>query len=529
MFIQPRDPTRSKDELRETKAPKARPVRRAKPAADIGEDASHPLGGEPYGSITMKYTNYQPTPVYSSDGFPLMPCHPARARKLLRNGRAVPHHIRGIFGIRLLDRSRAECEVQDPALRTDPGSQTTGIAVTNDDEEARRVVLAAVEIKHRAGISKATMTQRRQHRRNRRSRKRYRAPRFDNRKRKPGRLPPSVDSIRIDTMRVVKTLLKMYPIASVSIERNKFDPQLMQNPHIKGVEYQRGTLFGWQVRAYVLERDHGRCVYCRRSNVRLELDHVRPRAVGSDRVDNLVASCRDCNIAKGNRPIETFLADQPKLLASILQRLERSDLAHAAHVNAALPAIVRDLWQLGLPLSSTDAASVSWARQRLNIPKTHCYDAALQGQDFTSIASLPSNGKSKQKANVDKHGTPVGRPFRDQQRLPKHLRRRNPAAGHCDRRQRHGPQSIGTGDTVRVESIHGTVVARVKTTRRGAGVMTADTNPRVSAPMSWCSLVARNPRHKLHWIAPSQQRHHEPTAESRTTNIVVQPDGRPAR
>ena len=238
-----------------------------------------------------------------------MPCHPARARKLLRNGRAVPHHVRGIFGIRLLDRTRAQCQVQDPGLRIDPGSQTTGIAVTNDDTADERTILAALEIKHRAFTIKATMTQRRQHRRNRRSRKRYRAPRFDNRQRKPGTLPPSVDSIRVDTMRVVKTMLKMYPIASVSIERNKFDPQLMMNPDINGVEYQRGTLHGWQVRAYILERDQGRCVYCRRRDVRLELDHVRPRAVGSDRVDNLVACCRDCNIAKGNQPIERFLKD----------------------------------------------------------------------------------------------------------------------------------------------------------------------------------------------------------------------------
>ena len=56
------------------------------------------------------------------------------------------------------------------------------------------------------------------------------------------------------------------------------------------------------------------------------------------------------------------------MLTSILERLQRSDLAHAAHVNAALPAIVRDLLTLGIPLSSTDAASISWARKQLNIP-----------------------------------------------------------------------------------------------------------------------------------------------------------------
>ena len=160
-----------------------------------------------------------------------MPCHPARARKLLRNGRAVLHHVRGIFGIRLLDRTRALSEVQDPVMSIDPGSVNTGIAVTSGDEDDDlRTVLAAVKIKHRAFTIKATKTQRRSHSRNRRSPKRYRAPRFNNRKRKPGTLPPSEDSIRIDTMRVVRTMLKMYPISSISIERNKFDPQLMLFP-----------------------------------------------------------------------------------------------------------------------------------------------------------------------------------------------------------------------------------------------------------------------------------------------------------
>ena len=375
------------------------------------------------------------------------------ARKLLRNGRAGPHHVKGIFGIRLLDRTRDQSQVQDATLRIDPGSVTTGIAVTTDDDASQRTVLAAVEIKHNAFTIKATMTTRRQHRRTRRSRLRHRALRYDNRRRKPGTLPPSVDSLRIDTLRVVNTMLRIYPISEISIERNKFDPQLMQNPDIQGVEYQRGTLFGWQIRAYILERDQGRCAYCRRSKVRLELDHVRPRAVGSDRVENLVSCCRECNIAKANHPIEQFLTDQPELLQRILNRLQRFDLTHATHINAALPYIIRDLWTLGLPISSTDAASVSWARHQLGVPKTHCYDAALQGRNFASIVSLPgkilelrpNNGRSKQKANVDRHGTPVGRPFRQQQRLSRHLRQSNPAAGHSDQRQRHGPSSSAPG------------------------------------------------------------------------------------
>ena len=462
----------------------------------------------------MRYTNHQPTPVFSSDGQSLMPTHPANARKLMQKGRAVPHHVKGLFGIRLLDRTREQSSVQDVAINIDPGSQTTGIAVVADNEDGQRTVLAALEIKHRAFTIKATLTKRRSFRRNRRGRLRYRAPRFDNRRRKPGTLPPSVDSLRIDTMRVVSIIRQIYPISSIRMERNKFDPQLMMNPDIQGVEYQRGTLFGWQVRAYVLDRDGSRCVYCRRHNVRLELDHVRPRASGSDRVDNLVACCRHCNIEKANQPIERFLADQPELLKRITERLQRSNLASATHINAVLPTLIRELRAQGLPLQLTDAASVSWTRQQLNVPKTHCYDAALQGQDFQIIESLPSrvieirpsNGKSKQKANVDRHGTPVGQPFHDQQRLPKHLRQHKPAAAHSDRHQRYGHLNISTGDTIVLNHKGGRSTGRAVIKVRGTRVAVGHH----SANIANTRIITRNPRHRIRWTTPSQQAHHDP-------------------
>ena len=129
----------------------------------------------------MQYINHQPVPVYSSDEQPIMPCHPARARKLLIKGRAVPHHTKGLFGIRLLDRTREQSSVQDMAINIDPGSQTTGIAVVADDEDGQRTVLAALEIKHRAFSMKATLSRRSAYRRTRRGRLRFRKPRFNNR------------------------------------------------------------------------------------------------------------------------------------------------------------------------------------------------------------------------------------------------------------------------------------------------------------------------------------------------------------
>jgi 5-methylcytosine-specific restriction endonuclease McrA len=56
---------------------------------------------------------------------------------------------------------------------------------------------------------------------------------------------------------------------------------------------------GWNgIRAYVLERDDYRCVYCDREAV--HVDHVIPRSVGGqDVVWNLVSACLHCNCSKG--------------------------------------------------------------------------------------------------------------------------------------------------------------------------------------------------------------------------------------
>ena len=43
-------------------------------------------------------------PVVSSNKTPLMPCHPARARELVRKGKALRRFNRGIFYIQLIER-----------------------------------------------------------------------------------------------------------------------------------------------------------------------------------------------------------------------------------------------------------------------------------------------------------------------------------------------------------------------------------------------------------------------------------------
>ena len=118
---------------------------------------------------------------------PLKPCHPARARQLLRDDKAAVFR-RYPFTI-ILKRA-----VDDPAesslrLKIDPGSQVTGLAIVDDKNGS---VVFAAELSHRGQQIQGALSSRRQLRRGRRSRKtRYRKPRFSNRRRPEGWLPPS--------------------------------------------------------------------------------------------------------------------------------------------------------------------------------------------------------------------------------------------------------------------------------------------------------------------------------------------------
>src|SRR5262245_27970449 len=114
---------------------------------------------------------------------PLMPCHPARARELLRKGKAAVFR-RYPFTIILTEREGGA--TQPIAFKVDPGSKETGLALVADFQRGRRLIWAAL-LEHRGQQIKAALESRRALRRNRRNRHtRYRPARFDNRRRAEG-------------------------------------------------------------------------------------------------------------------------------------------------------------------------------------------------------------------------------------------------------------------------------------------------------------------------------------------------------
>src|SRR5215204_3728029 len=99
--------------------------------------------------------------VVDANGQPLLPTHPARARRLLRDGKARPYQMLP-FTIQLT--RRVENAVNDLTVGIDDGAKEVGIAVVN---EATRKVVFAGTIKLRQDVPRK-MQQRAAYRRSRR-------------------------------------------------------------------------------------------------------------------------------------------------------------------------------------------------------------------------------------------------------------------------------------------------------------------------------------------------------------------------
>lgn len=355
----------------------------------------------------------------------LMPCHPARARQLLAKSRARVYR-RAPFTIILQDRETGD--TQPIELKLDPGSCTTGLALVVEGLSGRRVVWAA-QLHHRGPDIRRGLDKRRALRRGRRNRHtRYRPVRFDNRRRLPGWLPPSLRS-RVDNCSTwAGKLGRLAPVSAHVVETVRFDTQLMENPGIGGVEYQRGTLYGCELREYLLARHHHTCAYCagRSSDPVLECDHVLPRSRGgTDQVGNLVIACRMCNQTKNShrpaewlarlrasrKPIDRHRAER---LARIMDG-HRPSLADAAAVNAARFAIGEALAEQSLPVTHGTGGRTRFNRAAQGYPKAHWIDAACVGESGYRVQLDPAakplvitaTGRGRrQMVRMDKYGFP---------------------------------------------------------------------------------------------------------------------------
>src|SRR4029077_17195964 len=295
----------------------------------------------------------------------------------------------------------------DLRIKIAPGAKKTGIALVDD---ATGEAVAAIEIEHRGQAIVRSLESRRSLRRGRRNRKtRYRPARFLNRTKPKGWLPPSQESRLSNILTWVNRLRKIAPIAAVSLTHLKFDPAAMKE------EYEQGTLEGYEVREFLLEKWERQCAYCGAKDVPLTIDHILPLSRGGKgNTSNLTLACEPCNKGKGSMLIEVFLAKKPDLRKKILARA-KAPLTEVGQLNATRWALFERLKVLELDFEVGTAGRAKYNRSQRHLPKEHWIDAVCTGAstpehlilDHVQLVAIKATGHgTRQMCQTDKYGFP---------------------------------------------------------------------------------------------------------------------------
>ncbi|MDT3663423.1 MAG: RNA-guided endonuclease IscB, partial [Anaerobiospirillum sp.] len=299
--------------------------------------------------------------VLNMRGKPLMPCSPAKARKLLKAKKAFVKY-KEPFTIQL---KVASGENRQPiTLGVDPGYTYVGLSASTEKAE-----LYAAEIDLRPDVSKL-LAQRRELRRTRRGRKtRYRPARFNNRIRSKhkGWLAPSVEHKISSTLSRIEAVTRILPITTIAVEKARFDIQRLQNPSISGKEYQEGALLDfYNVREYVLWRDQYTCQHChgKSKEPRLHVHHIESRLTGGNAPNNLVTLCLTCHQALHDGKFKLVIKRGRSFKDAAYMNITRKTLIQ--RLQAAYP-------QLELRISY--GYITKYLRDKYQIDKTHHDDA----------------------------------------------------------------------------------------------------------------------------------------------------------
>ena len=314
--------------------------------------------------------------VIAEDGTKLMPTtNVKKVRRFLRSGRAVicKHEP---FTIKLCYKSNKY--TQPIEFKQDAGYQHIGISICSQKHEyvsEERVLLKDEVERH---------NDQRKYRRTRRNRKRYRAPRFNNRiaHKKEGWLAPSLQNKKDQHVRLLKMYNDVLPITSVVIEVAQFDTQVLKAvqdgaPLPSGTDYQHGERYGYDtLREAVFARDSYTCIICKRNaikdNIVLRVHHLGFwRNDRTNRLSNLATVCTKCHTPKNHKPNGKLYG-----LSSISKTLKS-----AAFMNSVKYQIVSDIKKElpALSINVTYGTKTKRTRNDLNIRKSHANDAYCMG------------------------------------------------------------------------------------------------------------------------------------------------------
>jgi len=250
--------------------------------------------------------------VLSKDGTPLMPTERhGKVRQMLKDGRANVAKARP-FTIQLT--YEITKYTQPVTLGVDSGYQNVGLSAVTAKKE-----LFSAECTLLQGQVERNKERARLYRRQRRSRLRYRAPRFDNRRKPEGWLAPSIQHKLDSHLRLIDMVKKLLPITEVVIEVANFDIQAIKNPSIQGKAYQEGEQAGyWNLREYILHRDNHQCQSpdCKNKAKEkiLQVHHIGFwKDDMTDRPGNLITLCDKCHRPENHKKGKFLWGWEPKV------------------------------------------------------------------------------------------------------------------------------------------------------------------------------------------------------------------------
>lgn len=343
--------------------------------------------------------------VLDQNGKPLMPTK--RLGKVYRLLKTQKAHIVSYepFTIQL-DYEPDTHIIQPMTLGVDSGAIHSGYSVANEQREFySSEVIARDNISYR-------ISDRRMYRQNRRYRKtRYRKPRFNNRKnKKKGWLPPSLEQKVAVQLNEIDHLHRHFPIETIIVEVAEFNIKKIKNPDISGKDYQQGTLQGYNIRNYLLEKHGRKCFYCDKEVSNFEVEHMIPKAKGgSNRIDNLTLSCHSCNQKKGTLTAEEFIKQTlpAEKVAKKLKQLskEKRLFKYMAHMNATRWTLYDAINDKYPNVKMTYGYITKYNRIQAGLPKAHHIDAKC----ITGFAQVPSFDTTVVKMKMRRHNRQLHR------------------------------------------------------------------------------------------------------------------------
>ena len=330
--------------------------------------------------------------VMSKTGMRLMPTSEYRARKLLKSKKATVYGYHP-FTIQLTERETGD--VQPVEFCMDTGYLHIGMSVKSEKHEY-------------LGMQVDTLTDEKQkhdscrmYRRQRRSRKRYRQSRFNNRKRNDGWIAPSLEHKKDIHIQIISRISNVMPITNITLEMGNFNTQVLKaleegNPLPQWIDYQHGERYGIAtLREAVFARDKYTCQCCGRTiadGAILHVHHIIYRSRGgTNRMSNLATVCDKCHTPANHKSGGKLYNWKPKI---------------ASFKGATFMTTVR--WKMynevkskfpDVKLHITYGAETKERRRVFDITKSHINDAFVMGQFHPKHRSKPICYKKKRRNN----------------------------------------------------------------------------------------------------------------------------------